>query len=151
MYDIFVGFHQSRMAPGAHFGCAFYSWHRELLFRWVSLRKSVMYQWWTMKNRQKMLIIFTCIQLRINNESQLAQLQKTILIPQELLCNHSLVLCKIYHSKQPNMFKSRHRTENMKNHSPCHRTTQPNIVPFPQYPYLILNKSSINSAKKKRI
>ena len=108
-----------------------------------------MYQWWTMKNRQEMLIIFTCIQLRINNESQLAQLQKTILIPQELLCNHSLVLCKIYHSIQPNMFKSRHRTENMKNHSPCHRTTQPNIVPFPQYLYLILNKSSINSLRKK--
>ena len=32
-YDIFQGYHQASMAPGAHFGPAFYGWHRELLLR----------------------------------------------------------------------------------------------------------------------
>lgn len=34
-YDIFVGFHEASMAPGAHFGPAFLGWHREFLLRFV--------------------------------------------------------------------------------------------------------------------
>ena len=32
-YDLFVGYHQASMAPGAHFGPAFMPWHREFLLR----------------------------------------------------------------------------------------------------------------------
>lgn len=33
-YDIFVGYHQASMAPGAHFGPAFMPWHREFMLRY---------------------------------------------------------------------------------------------------------------------